>query len=318
MIQLVVRRLLIAIPTMLVIIAAAFFLMHAAPGGPFDGARQVPPEIEKRLEAAYRLDKPVPVQLALYLGDLAHGDLGPSMKYKDKSVLDIISEGLPTSLLIGSCSIILAMILGSLLGAWAALKQNRAQDYTAMALALMGVCVPALVMGPLLQLTFGVKLHGMVLFGHVMKGMPTGGLARDQYAFQYLVLPVITLALPQIAVISRLMRASMIEALRSNAIRTARAKGLPESQVVLRHALPVAALPVISYLGPAIAGVLTGSLVIETVYQLPGLGRQFTIAALNRDYPLVMGVVIVYAFLIILLNLGADMVHRSLDPKARS
>ena len=308
MLQLVVRRLLIAIPTMLVIITAAFFLIHAAPGGPFDGNRQLPPEIEKRIEAAYRLDKPVYEQWVYYMGDLARGDLGPSMKFKDKSVADIIGEGLPTSLLLGASAMSIAILIGVTLGAYSAVKQNKPQDYVAMSLALVGVCVPGLVLGPLLQLGFGVNLHLL----------PTTGLARDRYALQYLVLPVFTLALPQIAIISRLTRASMIEALRSNAIRTARAKGLPESQVVMRHALPVAILPVIAYLGPAIAGVLTGGLIVESVFVLPGIGRQFTNAALNRDYPLVLGVAILYAALIILLNLAADIVGRMLDPRARA
>jgi oligopeptide transport system permease protein len=308
MLQLVVRRLLIAIPTMLVIITAAFFLIHAAPGGPFDSEKQVSPEIKKRIEAAYRLDRPVHEQWLYYMGDLAQGDLGPSMKYKDKSVADIIAEGAPTSLLLGSSAMAIAILVGVTLGAYSAVKQNKPQDYLAMGIALIGVCVPGLVLGPLLQLVFGVNLNWL----------PTAGLARDQYALQYLVLPVLTLALPQIAIISRLTRASMIEALRSNAIRTARAKGLPEAQVVMRHALPVAILPVVAYLGPAIAGVLTGGLIVETVFALPGIGRQFTVAALNRDYPLVLGVAILYAALIILLNLAADMLGRTLDPRART
>jgi oligopeptide transport system permease protein len=293
---------------MFVIITVAFFLIHAAPGGPFDKARQVPPEIEKRIEQSYRLDKPVGQQWVYYIGALARGDLGPSMKFKDKSVADIIAEGLPTSLLLGSSAMAIAIVLGVALGAWSAVKQNKPQDYLAMGVALIGVCVPGLVMAPLLQLIFGVQFHLL----------PTTGLARDHYAIQYLILPVVTLALPQIAVISRLMRASMIEALRSNAIRTARAKGLPETQVVLRHAMPVAILPVIAYLGPAIAGVLTGGLIVESVFALPGIGRQFTMAATNRDYPLVMGVVIMYAALIIALNLAADMLARALDPRART
>ncbi len=308
MLQLALRRLLIAIPTMLVIISIAFFLMHAAPGGPFTVERQLDPDIEKRMLAAYNLDKPVGEQLLIYIGDLLRGDLGPSMKYKDKSVADIIGEGLPTSMIIGALSIAMAILVGGFLGVVAALKQNRPSDYVVIGIALIGICVPPLVMGPLFQLLFGVE----------WRLLPTAGLSRDQYALPNLILPVTALALPQIAIISRLMRASMIEALRSNSIRTARAKGLPEAQVVLRHALPVAALPIVSYLGPAIAGVLTGSVVVETVFGLPGLGRHFVNAALNRDYTLVMGVVILYAALILLLNLVADLTLRALDPKARS
>jgi oligopeptide transport system permease protein len=308
MYALALRRLLVAIPTMLAIIAAAFFLMHAAPGGPFDRERQLPPEIEQRLKAAYNLDKPVGEQLAIYLGKVAVGDLGPSMRYKDKSVADIIAEGLPTSAVIGLSSVIVALLAGGALGIAAALRQNRPQDYVAMGIALIGVCVPPLVMGPLLSLLFGVQ----------WRLLPTSGLLRDQYSLDHLLLPVVTLALPQIAIISRLMRASMIEAMRSNAVRTARAKGMPESRVVLRHALPVAILPIVSYLGPAIAGVITGSFVIETVFQLPGLGRQFVTGALSRDYTMVMGVVILYAGLIILLNLLVDIAYRALDPRART
>lgn len=308
MFALVLRRLAVAVPTMLVIVAASFFLMHAAPGGPFDRERQLPPEIEKRVKAAYDLDKPVPQQLAIYLGKVVQGDLGPSLKYKDKSVADIIAEGFPTSLIVGLSAISIALVIGVSLGVMAALRQNKPQDYGVMALALIGVCVPPLVMGPLLSLGLGVEL----------RLLPIGGLARDEYTFAHLLLPVVTLSLPQIAIISRLTRASMIEALRSNAVRTARAKGLPERRVVLSHALPIAILPVVSYLGPAIADVITGSFVIETVFQLPGIGRQFIIGALSRDYTLVMGVVILYAGLIIFLNLAADMLYRVLDPRART
>jgi oligopeptide transport system permease protein len=304
----IARRLLIAIPTMLVIIAAAFFLMRAAPGSPFDAERQVPAEIEQRLKAAYDLDKPVPEQFAIYLGKLIlHGDLGPSMKYKDKDVADIIAEGLPTSLLIGFFAMLLALSVGCSLGVWAALRQNRPEDYVAMGFAVAGVCLPPLVLAPLFSLIFAVQLQLL----------PSAGLYRTEYTVSHLLLPVITLALPQIAIISRLMRASMIEAMRSNAIRTARAKGLPEFQVVWRHAMPVAMIPVVSYLGPAISTVLTGGFVIETVFQLPGIGKQFTIAALQRDYTLVMGVVILYAGLIIFFNMMSDVLYGALDPRAR-
>lgn len=308
MTALVLRRLLVAIPTMFFVIAAAFFLMRAAPGGPFDSQRQLSPEIEQRVKAAYDLDKPVIQQFEIYLGKILGGDLGPSLKYKDKSVADIIAEGLPTSAVIGFAAMAVALTFGVALGVAAGLRQNRPQDYLVMALALIGVCVPPLVMGPLLSLIFGVQLEWL----------PTSGLSRDQYSFRHLLLPVATLALPQIAIISRMTRASMIEAMTSNAVRTARAKGLPERDVVWRHALPVAILPIVSYLGPAIANVITGSFVIELVFQLPGLGRQFIIGALTRDYTLVMGVVIIYAALILVLNLIADMIYRVLDPRART
>lgn len=308
MLVLFLRRLAFAIPTFLLIIAVAFLLMHAAPGGPFTKERQIPPEIEHRLEVKYGLDLPLPQQFARYVGGLLRGDLGPSMTYKDKTVGDIIAEGAPTSFILGAGAMALALLFGGGLGVMAALRQNKPQDYVVMALAVLGVCLPPLVMGPLLQLQFGVRWHWL----------PTAGLYHDQFGLRYLALPILTLALPYIAIISRLMRAGMIEAMRSNAIRTARAKGMPESRVVWRHALPVAVLPVISYVGPALAGVLAGSFVVETVFQLPGIGKQFIIAALQRDYTVVMGVILVYAALIIVLNFAADLCARWLDPRART
>jgi oligopeptide transport system permease protein len=311
----VVRRLVVAIPTLLAIVAATFVLMHLAPGGPFTKERQMPPEIERRLEAQYGLDLPVGQQLWRYLagteengGGLFRGDLGPSMAYKDKDVADIISEGAPTSIVLGLGAMIFALLVGGCLGVMAALRQNKAQDYLVMAIAIVGVCLPPLVIGPLLQLYFGVE----------WRLLPTQGLHRDEFAVAYLILPILTLALPLTAIVSRLMRASMIEALRSNAIRTARAKGLPEMQVITRHALPIALLPIVSYAGPALAGVMSGSFVVETVYGLPGIGKQFVLAAQQRDYTLVMGVVLVYSFLIILMNLAADLLYRVLDPRART
>lgn len=303
-----VRRLLLAVPTLLCIVVGAFLLMRAAPGGPFTKERQVPAAIEARLDAAYSLDKPIGQQLADYVGGLLRGDLGPSMIYKDKDVADILAEGAPTSALLGLGAMSIALLVGGALGTIAATRQNRAQDYLVMAFAVLGVCLPPLVIGPLMQLLFGLE-WGL---------LPTSGLYRDEFQLQYLVLPMLTLSLPFIAIIARLMRASMIEALRSNAIRTARAKGLPESQVIWRHALPVALLPVVSYLGPALAGVMAGSFVIETVFQLPGIGKQFVLAASQRDYTLVMGVVLVYSFLIILFNLAADLINRALDPRTRT
>jgi len=310
-----VRRLVIAIPTLFAIVAATFFLMHLAPGGPFTKERQMPPEIERRLQAEYGLDLSIPEQLARYLfgadergGGLVRGDFGPSMTYKDKDVIDIIGEGAPTSLILGIGAMMFAVLVGGFLGIMAALRQNRAQDYFVMAIAIAGVCLPPLVVGPLLQLLFGVQ-WGV---------LPTQGLYRDEFGLRYLILPVLTLALPLTAIVSRLMRASMIEAMRSNAIRTARAKGLPELQVIVKHALPIALLPVVSYAGPALAAVMAGSFVVETVYGLPGIGKQFVLAAQQRDYTLVMGVVLVYSFLIIILNLAADLMYRVLDPRART
>jgi oligopeptide transport system permease protein len=301
-------RLLIAIPTIFAIIVACFFLMHAAPGGPFTSQRALPKPIEQRLEQHFGLDLPIGDQIARYVGGLMHGDLGPSMKYRDKSVLQIIQEGTPTSAVLGIGAMMLALVIGGGLGIIAAFRQNRALDYAVMGVAIVGVCLPALVVGPLLQMWFGVQLHWL----------PSSGLFRDEFGARYLILPILTLSLPLIAVVSRLMRASMIEALRSNAIRTARAKGLPEWQVIAKHALPIALLPIVSYAGPALAGVMSGSFVIETVYQLPGIGKQFVLAAQQRDYTLVMGVVLIYSTLIILFNLGSDIMYRVLDPRTRT
>jgi oligopeptide transport system permease protein len=302
------RRLIVAIPTLLCIIAASFVLMHLAPGGPFARERQMPPEIEHRLQEKYGLNLPIQQQLFNYIGGLFRGDLGPSMTYKDKDVVDIIAEGAPLSLVLGVSAMTFALLIGGLMGIMAALRQNRTQDYVVMAVAIIGVCLPPLVVGPLLQLWFGIDLQWL----------PTQGLYRDEFGLRYLILPTLTLALPLTAIVSRLMRASMIEAMRSNAIRTARAKGLPEAQVIWRHALPIALLPIVSYCGPALAGVMAGSFVVETVYGLPGIGKQFVLAAQQRDYTLVMGVVLVYSFLIILMNLGADLMYRMLDPRARA
>jgi oligopeptide transport system permease protein len=303
----VIRRLLVAVPTMLVIIAAAFFMMRAAPGSPFDTERKLPPEIEQNILAHYGMDKPLHEQFFDYLGGVVTGDLGPSLKYKDKSVEEIIAEGFPVSATIGLLSLSLAMLIGVTLGIAAALGQNRSQDYVVMGLAMIGICIPPFVMGPILSLVFGVNLGWL----------PSGGLDAGDMTFETLLLPVITLALPQIAIISRLTRASMVEVLRSNYVRTARAKGLSAAAVVRKHALRAGLLPLVSYLGPAAAGLITGSVVIEQVFQLPGIGRQFVMGALQRDYTVVMGVVILYAGLIILLNLLADLLYGVLDPKVK-
>lgn len=307
MIGYALRRLLVAIPTIFVIITVAFFMMRAAPGNPFDGDRPMAPAIRERVLAAYDLDKPLFVQYVNYLRDVAHGDLGPSLKYRDKTVLDILREGAPVSAVVGFSSLLLAIFVGSALGIIAALRQNRSGDFAVMAVALIGISVPPFVVGPVLQLLFGIHLGWL----------PTAGLDRGAITFERMIMPVVTLALPQIAILSRLMRASMIEVIRSNYIRTARAKGLSEIRVVLGHALRAAAPPLVSYIGPAAAALVTGSLVIEQVFQLPGIGRQFVIGAQQRDYTVVMGVVILYSSLIIMMNLVADMVLAWLDPKVR-
>jgi oligopeptide transport system permease protein len=306
------RRLLGAIPTLFVIVTLAFFMMRFAPGGPFDSERRLPPEVERNVKAAYNLDKPLTQQYLIYLGKLAHGDLGPSYKNKDFTVAQLIGIGLPVSARLGLSAMALALLLGTALGVSAALKQNHWQDYSVMGVAMLGITIPTFVTAPLLTLVFGI--YGISLFGHELT-LPVGGWNGG--AWRNMILPVTVLALPQIAIVARLMRGSMIEVLRANYIRTARAKGLPVLRIVLTHALRAAALPLVSYLGPALAAILTGSLVVEQIFGLPGIGRYFVQGALNRDYTLVMGVVICYAALVIFLNFLADLAYSILDPRVR-
>ena len=292
-------------PTIFIIIAAAFFLMRAAPGSPFDSERAMSAEIRAMIMAHYGFDKPLSVQFFDYLKGLFTLDLGPSLIYKDQSVTQIIASGFPKSIVLGLSALTLALFIGVPLGLVAALNQNKAQDYSIMAIAMAGICIPTFVTGPILSLVFGVYLGWL----------PTAGLDLGHMTIETMTLPVITLALPQIAIISRLVRASAIEVLGSNFVRTARAKGLPEIWVLSRHAMRAALLPLVSYLGPACAALITGSVVIENVFQLPGIGRNFVTSALQRDYPVVMAVVILYAVLIIILNLIADILYGILDPK---
>jgi oligopeptide transport system permease protein len=306
------RRFLGAIPTLFVIVTLAFFMMRAAPGGPFDTDRRLPPEIEANIKAAYDLDKPLLQQYAIYLGKVARGDMGPSFRNKDFTVAQLIAAGFPVSARLGLSAMTLALLLGGAMGLWAALKQNRWQDYSTMTVAMVGITIPTFVTAPVLTLLFGI--YGVSFFGHEIT-LPVGGW--NEGALRNMILPVTVLALPQIAIIARLMRGSMIEVLRTNYIRTARAKGLPEYLVLLRHGLRAALLPLVSYIGPAAAAILTGSLVVEQIFGIPGIGRYFVQAALNRDYTLVMGVVICYAGLIILLNFLADIAYGLLDPRVR-
>jgi oligopeptide transport system permease protein len=312
MLSYALRRLLGAIPTLFIIITLAFFMMRLAPGGPFDSQRRLPPEIEHNIKAAYNLDKPVYVQYFIYLGKLAHGDLGPSYKNKDFTVTEMIADGLPVSARLGLSAMVLAVLFGLSMGTIAALRQNKATDYSVMAVAMIGITIPTFVAAPILTLIFGV--YGVTLFGYDIS-LPVGGWNGG--ALRNMILPVIVLALPQIAVIARLTRGSMVEVLHSNYVRTARAKGLSSFQVVIRHALRAGILPLVSYLGPAIAGILTGSLVVEQIFGIPGIGRYFVQGALNRDYTLVLGVLIYYATFVILLNLLADILYAVLDPRVR-
>jgi oligopeptide transport system permease protein len=292
-----------ALPTLFIIITISFFMMRLAPGGPFSRERSLPPEIEVNLMKRYHLDDPLWLQFLRYLGDILQGDFGPSFKYKDFTVNELIWGGFPTSAMVGGIAILIALLIGVAAGAFAALRQNSNLDYGTMGFAMVGIAVPNFVVGPMLTLSIGVGL-GL---------LPVGGWGQPQH----FILPVIALALPQIAAIARLTRGSMIEVLRSNFVRTARSKGLPEKITITRHALKAAMLPVVSYLGPAIAAIITGSVVIEQIFNIPGIGRYFVQAALNRDYTLVMGVTIFYGTIIILLNLLADLIYGFLDPKIR-
>jgi oligopeptide transport system permease protein len=306
------RRFAGAIPTLFVIVTLAFFMMRLAPGGPFDSERRLPPEVERNVKAAYNLDKPLAQQYLLYLGKAVRGDLGPSFKNKDFTVAQLIATGLPVSARLGLWAMAMALLIGTAAGVIAALRQNHWQDYSVMGVAMLGITIPTFVTAPILTLIFGI--HGVTLLGYDLS-LPVGGWNGG--ALRNMILPVTVLALPQIAIVSRMMRGAMIEVLRSNYIRTARAKGLPAHRIVLAHALRAACLPLVSYLGPALAAVLTGSLVVENIFGLPGIGRYFIQGALNRDYTLVMGVVICYASLIILLNFLADIAYGLLDPRVR-
>jgi oligopeptide transport system permease protein len=299
------RRLLGAIPTLFVVLTVSFFMMRLTPGGPFDRERMLSPAVEANIKKAYNLDQPLVVQYGIYLAKVFKGDLGPSFKYQDYTVVELIASGFPVSFRIGMSAIILALLIGGSLGIVAALRQNSGADHAVMAIAMVGITIPNFVMAPLMTLVIGVYLGLLPVGGY------GGGSLRN------LILPTVALALPPIAYIARLTRASMIEVLRSNYIRTARAKGLPARLVIGRHALRAAFLPVLSYLGPAIAGIITGSVVIETIFGIPGIGRYFVQGALNRDYTLVMGVVVFYGSLIILLNLLVDLAYGLLDPKVR-
>jgi oligopeptide transport system permease protein len=288
--RLFLRRLLESIPTLLILIAVTFFMMRMAPGGPFDSEKRLAPEVEANLRAAYHLDEPLYQQFGRYLWNLARGDFGPSFQYRDRTVTELIASGFPVSLQLGSFAMLIAVIGGVALGSLAALRQNKPTDYTTMAMAMTGISVPNFVLAPLLVLVFAVSLGWL----------PAGGLGEVgfwQGGWKNLVLPVITLALTQVAYIARLTRGSMIE--------------------VLRHALKPAIIPVVSYLGPATAGLITGSVVIEQIFGLPGLGRYFVTGALNRDYTLVLGIVVFYGALIIAFNFLVDLIYGWLDPRSR-
>jgi oligopeptide transport system permease protein len=304
MIRHFVRRFIGLLPTLLILITVVFFMIRMAPGGPFDSDKVLPAEIQANLEAKYHLDDTLLEQYFSYMGQVAVLDFGPSYQYRNWSVNELIRQGYPVSLTIGGLAMLLAFFAGTTLGITAALRQNTAVDYSLMGIAMLGISVPNFVIAPILILLLAVYAGWL----------PAGGW---DWSFASMVLPVLTLAWPVTAYIARLTRGSMIEVLNSNFIRTARAKGLPEHVVIRRHALKPALLPVISFMGPAMAGLVSGSVVIERVFSIPGLGSYFVQGALNRDYTLVMGVVIFYGVLIILLNFMVDLIYAWLNPKIR-
>lgn len=303
MFRFIARRLLETIPVLLIIITATFFMIRFVPGGPFTSEKAVTPEIRANLEAHYGLDKPLYQQYFDYLGSLLHGDLGPSFKYPNRTVNEIIADKLPVSLELGLTSLTVALVFGITLGVLAAVKRNTWLDYLSSSIAMTGICIPTFVLGPILVLVFAIN------FGWFN--------ASGWYTNADRVLPAATLGLVYSAYVARLTRGGMLEILNQDYIRTARAKGASETRVILRHALRGGLLPVVSFLGPAIAGILTGSFVIETIFQIPGLGREFVNSAFNRDYTLVLGTVILYATLIIVLNLIVDVVQVWLNPKLK-
>ena len=305
MISFVLRRLASAVPTLFIVVTISFFLMRFAPGGPFNLERPLPPATMANLVRTYQLDQPLWRQYLTYLGNAVTGDFGPSYIYKDNSVAELIGKGLPYSIELGFYALLVALIGGVLAGTIAALRQNSTLDFTIMSLSTIGVTVPNFVVGPVLTLIFAVFLSLL----------PAGGWGDG--SLRFLLLPMIALALPQLAVFARLTRGSMIEALHTDHIRTARAYGLPPRVVVVTHAMRAAMLPVVSYLAPCAAALLTGSAVVETIFTIPGVGRYFVLGALNRDYKLVMGTEVLIAIFVILFNLVVDILYGLLDPRVR-
>jgi oligopeptide transport system permease protein len=306
MVRYFLMRLATAIPTLLIIVTITFFLMRAAPGGPFDQEQTLPPDIMANLQNAYGLDQPIWRQYLRYMTSLAHGDFGPSIRYKDFTVTELIVQGFPVTLRLGSMAIALALLTGVPLGVIAAVRHNSFLDYATMSLAVLGIAIPAFVLLPALGLLFGIHLHWLPVAGWE-PGSP-----------RYLVLPTVALALPPLSYIARLTRGSMLEVLQSQYIRTARAKGLPLRSVILRHALRPALMPVASFLVPAIAAIMTGSLVVESIAGLPGIGRYLVQGAVNRDYTLVLGMVVIYSALLIGMGLLVDLLYAWLDPRVRA
>lgn len=303
MVKFIVVRILQAIPTLFIIATLTFFMTRLAPGGPFDSEKNIPAEIKEKLEAHFGLEKPLYEQYFLYLSNLLQGDLGPSFKYMGWEVSELIAKAFPVSAQLGLFSLLIALVLGLPAGVLAALRKNSVYDYCLMTTAMLGICLPTFVMGPLLILLFSSWLGWLPPLGW--------------YSFADMILPSLTLGLFYGAYIARLTRAGMLETLNQDYIRTARAKGASPLRVVLRHAIKGGLLPVVTFLGPAFAGLISGSFIIESIFFIPGLGRFFVTAAFNRDYTMVLGTVLFYACLIIILNLLVDLIQASLDPKSR-
>lgn len=305
MISFILRRLASAVPTLFIVVTISFFLMRFAPGGPFNLERPLPPQTMANLMATYQLDQPLWRQYVHYLSNAVTGDFGPSYIYKDNNVAQLIGKGLPYSMELGLYALLFAVIGGVTAGTIAALRQNSILDFTIMSVSTLGVTVPNFVVGPVLTLVFAI----------VLAWLPAGGWGDG--SMRFLILPMIALALPQLAVFARLTRGSMIEALHTDHIRTAKAYGLPARTVVVTHAMRGAMLPVVSYLAPCAAALLTGSAVVETIFTIPGVGRYFVLGAINRDYTLVMGTVILVAIFVIVFNLLVDILYGLLDPRVR-
>lgn len=301
----VVRRLLVTIPTVLAVVTICYVLLHFTPGGPFDAERKVSDAVLANLQAKYHLDQPLWKQYLYYLDSLLHGDLGASFRYADWSVNDLVARALPVSLAIGGTAMAIAAILGVALGVVAALRQNSAADYAVMLLANVGSVLPSFVLGPVLVLVFAIALPWL----------PSGGW--DDFAPRYMILPIALLTLINVATIGRIMRGSLIEVLSSNFIRTARAKGLPMRLVVMRHALRPALLPVVSVIGPLAISSITSAIVTESWFSIPGLGKLIVNGASDRDYTLVLGLVVLVTVMAVLLNLVVDLMYAWLDPKIR-
>lgn len=300
----ILRRLGVLAVTFLAIVTLIFGLLRLAPGGPFDGELALPPEIEANLRAAYHLDEPLPRQYLRWLGNLLQGDLGPSFSQKDFSVNDLIAEGLPVSLTIGVLALIIALFIGVIAGTTAARHPGGMIDGLIMSVVSLGLAIPGIIAAPVAVLVFAILLQWL----------PASGIGSPAHY----IMPCVTAALPYAAAIARLVRGAVAESLLEPHVLTARSKGLPEFRILWRHVMPLAALPVVSYLGPLAAGLLTGTVVVETVFDLPGIGRYFVQAALNRDYTLVMGVAVVYAGMILIFNFLADLTYRVLDPRIRA